>query len=102
MYVLKKELHGLNQSPRAWYDMLSNFLWEIGFEKGEVDTTLLVQIYLDDIIFGPTDESLCEEFSSIMEGEFEMSIMDKLNYFSGSQIKQNKNGVFINQSKYCK
>lgn len=112
VYKLKKALYGLKQAPRAWYDRLSNFLCEKGFEKGKVDTTLfikrinchtlLVQIYVDDIIFGATNESLCKDFSDMMQGEFEMSMMGKLNYFLGLQIKQSKDGIFINQSKYCK
>ena len=66
------------------------------------DHTLLVYIYVDDSIFGSTNESLCEEFSSMMQGEFEMSMMKKLNYFLGLQNKQEKNGILINQSKYYK
>lgn len=102
----------MKQTPRAWFDRLSNFLCEHGFKKGKVDTNLfikrinhhtnLVKIYVDDIIFGPTNESLCEEFSTIMQGEFEISMMGKLNYFLGLHIKQTKNGIFINQSKYWK
>lgn len=112
VYKLKKALYGLKQAPRAWYDRLSNFLIERGFIKGKVDTTLfiksneghtlLVQIYVDDIIFGSTNESLCEEFSKMMQGEFEMSMMGKLNYFLGLQIKQTQDGIFIHQTKYCK
>ena len=63
---------------------------------------LLVQIYVDDIIFGATNESLCQEFSKVMQGEFEMSMMGELNYFLGLQIKQGKDGTFINQAKYTK
>lgn len=48
---------------------------------------LLVQIYIDDIIFGSTNESLCREFESLMQGEFEMSLMEELTYFLGLQIK---------------
>jgi hypothetical protein len=112
VYKLKKELYGLKQAPRAWCDRLSNFLFEHGFEKGKVDKTLfikkiknhtlLVQVYVDDINFGSTNKELCEEFSSIMQGEFEMSMMGKMNHFLGLQIKQLKDGIFINQSKYCK
>ncbi|XP_050909931.1 uncharacterized mitochondrial protein AtMg00810-like [Lathyrus oleraceus] len=72
------------------------------FIKKIKNHTLLVQVYVDDIIFGSTNKELCEEFSSIMQGEFEMSIMGKMNYFLGLQIKQLKDGIFINQSKYCK
>ena len=88
------------------------FLLENGFNRGKIDTTLfiktrgkdmlLVQIYVDDIIFGATNESLCQEFSKVMQGEFEMSMMGELNYFLGLQIKQGKDGTFINQAKYTK
>jgi len=63
---------------------------------------LLVQIYVDDIIFGATNDSLCKEFSNDMQSEFEMSMIGELNSFLGLQIKQTKNGIFISQAKYCK
>ena len=67
-----------------------------------MNNILLVQIYVDDIIFGSTNDSLCKEFSQDMQSEFEMSMMGELNFFLGLQIKQTKNGIFISQSKYCK
>lgn len=91
VYNLNKALYGLKQAPRSLYDRLSNFLIEKSFIKGRVDKTLfireneghtlLVQVYVDDIIFGSTNEALCEEFSKMMQGEFEMFMMGKLNYF---------------------
>jgi len=63
---------------------------------------LLDQIYVDDIIFGSIDNSLCEGFTSIMQGEFKMSMMGELTFFLGLQIKQMENGIFISQSKYYK
>jgi len=100
-------LYGLKQAPRAWYDRQIKFLCEKGFVRGKVDITLfikrsnqqtlLVQIYVDDTIFGSTNE-----FAKMIQGEFEMSMMGKLNFFLGLQIKQPNNGIFINQSKYCK
>ena len=112
VYKLQKALYGLKQAPRAWYERLSNFLQEKEFSRGKVDTTLfikrknndilLVQIYVDDIIFGSTNDSLCKEFSLDMQSEFEMSMMGELKYFLGLQIKQTQEGIFINQSKYCK
>ena len=85
VYKLSKVLYGLKQAPRAWYDRLRNFLLDNGFSMGKTDTTLfikhknqyilIVQIYVDDIIFGSTNQSLCEEFSSCMSKEFEMSMM---------------------------
>ena len=78
----------MKQAPRAWYERWSKFL---NFSRGTIDTTLLVktknddllivQIYVDDIIFGATNEILCKEFAKCMQGEFEMSMMGKLNYF---------------------
>ena len=63
---------------------------------------LIVQIYVDDIIFGATNEELCQEFSKLMQREFEMSMMGELNLFLGLQVKQKEKGIFISQSKYCK
>ncbi|KAH9780087.1 Integrase catalytic domain-containing protein [Citrus sinensis] len=112
VYKLLKALYGLKQAPRAWYDRLKNFLLENDFSMGKADTTLfvkhnnqgilIVQIYVDDIIFGSTNELLCKEFSSCMSKEFEMSMMRELKYFLGLQIKQNEEGIFINQAKYVK
>ena len=91
---------------------MSNFLLEKGFSKRKVDTTLfikktkndllIVQICVDDIIFGATNHCLCEEFSKLMQGEFKMSMMGELKFFLGLQIKQYKDGIFINQTKYAR
>ncbi|KAH9778649.1 hypothetical protein KPL71_007414 [Citrus sinensis] len=112
VYKLSKALYGLKQTPRAWYDRLKNFLLDNDFSMGKADTTLfvkhknqdilIVQIYVDDIIFGSTNELLCKDFSSCMSQEFEMSMMGELKYFLGLQIKQNKEGIFINQAKYVR
>ena len=63
---------------------------------------LVVQIYIDDIIFGTTNESLCQEFSKVMQGEFEISMIGELTFFLGLQVKQIKDDTFINQAKYVK
>ncbi|GJY63481.1 retrovirus-related pol polyprotein from transposon TNT 1-94 [Tanacetum coccineum] len=63
---------------------------------------IIVQIYVDDIIFGSTCQELCDDFSKIMHDEFEMSMMGELNFFLGLQIKQLEDGIFFNQSKYVK
>ena len=106
VFRLIKALYGLKQAPRAWYERLSKFLLEKYFSRGKVDTTLfikrklhdilVVQIYVDDIIFGSTNESLCKEFSIDMQSEFEISMMGELNYFLGLQIKQTNDGIFVN------
>ena len=97
IYKLDKALYGLKQAPRAWYERLSKFLLENEFKRGKVDKTLflkskgtnllIVQIYVDDIIFGATNESLCQEFANLMSKEFEMSMMGELNFFLSLQIK---------------
>ena len=112
MYKLNKALYGLKQAPRAWYERPSKFLMDNKFEREKVDTIqflkkkdesiLVVQIYVDDVIFGDTIHSLCEEFTKLMQGEFEMSMMEELNFFLGLQIKQDKEGIFINQTKYIR
>jgi len=112
VYKLKKSLYGLKQAPRAWYDRLSNFLIKIDFKRGQVDTTLfrrtlekdilVVQIYVDDIIFGSTNASLCTEFSKLMQDEFEMSMMGELKFFLGFPVNQSKDEVYVHQTKYTK
>ncbi|GJS26647.1 retrovirus-related pol polyprotein from transposon TNT 1-94 [Tanacetum coccineum] len=111
VYKLKKALYGLKQAPRAWYDMLSSFLISQDFSKGSVDPTLfirrdgkellLVQIYVDDIIFAASTPELCDLFSKIMCSKFKMSMMSKISFFLGLQISQSPRGIFINQSKYA-
>ncbi|KAK2429156.1 hypothetical protein QL285_027616 [Trifolium repens] len=112
VFKLKKSLYGLKQAPRAWYERLSNFLLENGFQKGQIDNTLfrktskkdilIIQIYVDDIIFGSTNASLCKNFSKLMQDEFEMSMMGELKFFLGIQINQGKDGTYIHQSKCTK
>ena len=80
VYNLDKALYGLKQAPRSWYERLSKFLLTNDFIRGKVDRTLflrskgtdilVVQIYVDDIIFGSTNESLCKEFAELMRSEF--------------------------------
>ena len=86
------------------------FLLFKGFERGKTDNTLflrkvkghiiLIQIYVDDIIFGSTNSSLCNKFSLIMQSKYQMSMMGELIYFLGLQINKSDKGIFISQSKY--
>ncbi|GJY25154.1 retrovirus-related pol polyprotein from transposon TNT 1-94 [Tanacetum coccineum] len=111
VYKLKKAFYGLKQAPRAWYDMVSSFLISQDFSKDSVDPTLficrdgkellLVQIYVDDIIFTASTPKLCDLFSKIMCSKFKMSMMGKISFFLGLQISQSPRGIFINQSKYA-
>ncbi|GJU43996.1 retrovirus-related pol polyprotein from transposon TNT 1-94 [Tanacetum coccineum] len=111
VYKLKKTLYGLKQAPRAWYDMLSSFLISQHFSKGVVDPTLftrkiendllLVQIYVDVIIFASTNAAMCDEFANLMTTKFKMSMIGQMSFFLGLQISQSPRGIFINQSKYA-
>jgi hypothetical protein len=112
VYKLKKALYGLKQAPRAWYDRLSSFLISVGYVRGSIDKTmfikrenkdiLVVQVYVDDLVFGATSQKLVDEFTLLMKKEFEMSMEGDLNYFLGLQINQTKTGLFISQSKYAR
>ncbi|GKE87591.1 retrovirus-related pol polyprotein from transposon TNT 1-94, partial [Tanacetum coccineum] len=87
------------------------FLISQQFSKGAVDPTLftrhagndilLVQIYVDDIIFASTNTSMCNEFANQMTNKFKMSMMGKMSFFLELQISQSPRGIFINQSKYA-
>nr|GEZ23913.1 putative ribonuclease H-like domain-containing protein [Tanacetum cinerariifolium] len=110
VYKLKKELYGLKQAPRAWYDELSTFLLQNGFSKGTIDPTLftrrfdddilVVQVFVDDIMFGSTNPRYATLFSDLMKSCFEMSMMGEMTFFFGLQVNQSPSGIFINQSNY--
>ncbi|GKF01784.1 putative ribonuclease H-like domain-containing protein [Tanacetum coccineum] len=109
-FLYEKELYGLYQAPRAWYEALSTYLLDNGFQRGKIDKTLfirwdkgdilLVQVYVDDIIFGSTKKSLCTEFEKMMHNKFQISSMGELTFFLGLQEKQKEDGIFISQDKY--
>ncbi|GJT66590.1 putative ribonuclease H-like domain-containing protein, partial [Tanacetum coccineum] len=98
VYKVMKALYGLHQAPRAWYATLSTFLLKSGYRRGTIDKTLfikkekndimLVQVYVDDIIFGSTKRSWCDEFEALMKSRFQMSSMGELTFFLGLQVKQ--------------
>nr|GEY16768.1 hypothetical protein [Tanacetum cinerariifolium] len=110
VYALDKALYGLKQAHWAWYSVLLQFLIDNGFQKGSVDTTLfikkkgkhimLIQIYVDNIIFGSTNPKYCIKFSKLMVKRFEMSMMGEMKFFLRLQVNQFLNEIFINQSKY--
>jgi hypothetical protein len=111
VYKLSKALYSLKQAPRAWYERLQNFLVSKGFKIGKMNTTLftkkidddlfICQIYVDDIIFGSTNQDFCEEFGDMMSREFEISMIGELSLFLGLQMKQTKDRTIIYQSKYA-
>nr|GEV39738.1 putative ribonuclease H-like domain-containing protein [Tanacetum cinerariifolium] len=84
VYKVDKALYGLHQAPRFW-------------QQGDI---LLVQIYIDDIIFGLTNKDLCKAFEKLMKDKFQMSLIGELTFFLGLQVKQKPDGIFISQDKY--
>nr|GEV55871.1 uncharacterized mitochondrial protein AtMg00810-like [Tanacetum cinerariifolium] len=110
VYKVEKALYGLHQTPRAWYETLSMYLLDNGFHKGKIDKTLfirrykddifLVQVYVDDIIFGSTKKELCSAFEKMTHKKFQMSSMGELTFFLGLQVKQKQDEIFISQDKY--
>nr|GFC85381.1 copia protein [Tanacetum cinerariifolium] len=110
VYKVVKALYGLHQALRAWYATLSTLLVQSGYRRGLIDKTLfikknkkdimLVQVYVDDIIFGSTKKSWCVEFEALMKSRFHMSSMDKLTFCLGLQVKQREDRIFISQDKY--
>ncbi|GJW83701.1 putative ribonuclease H-like domain-containing protein [Tanacetum coccineum] len=109
-FIYEKALYGLHQAPRAWYETLSTYLLDNGFQRGKIDKTLfikrdksdilLVQVYVDDIIFGSTRKKMCTEFEKMMHKKFQMSSIGELTFFLGLQVKQKEDGIFISQDKY--
>ncbi|GJX42733.1 putative ribonuclease H-like domain-containing protein [Tanacetum coccineum] len=110
VYKVEKALYGLHQAPRAWYKTFSTYLIENGFRRGTIDKTLfikkdkgvilLVQVYVDDIIFGSTKKYLCDKFEGLMHKRFQMSSIEELTLFLGLQVQQKEDGIFISQDKY--
>nr|GEV09008.1 uncharacterized mitochondrial protein AtMg00810-like [Tanacetum cinerariifolium] len=112
VYKVEEALYGLHQAPKAWYETLSTYLLDNGFKKGTIDKTLfikkikddilLVQLFVDDIIFGFTKRSLSTEFEQFMHKRFQMSSIRELTFFLGLQVDQQKDGIFLSQDKYTK
>jgi hypothetical protein len=112
VYKLLKALYGLKQAPQPWYARFNTFLLEYGYVIGSVYKALftlnhgtdflLVQIYVDDIIFVGSSHTLVPIFLEMMESEFQMSMMGELAFFLGIQVKQMKQGTFMHQAKYMK
>ncbi|GKE10464.1 putative ribonuclease H-like domain-containing protein [Tanacetum coccineum] len=110
VYKVEKSLYRLHQAPRAWYETLSTYLLDNGFQRGKIDKTLfirrvksdilLVQVYVDDIIFRSTKKSLCTDFEKMMHKKFQISSMGELTFFLGLQVKQKEDGIFLSQDKY--
>ncbi|GJT34100.1 putative ribonuclease H-like domain-containing protein [Tanacetum coccineum] len=110
VYKVVKALYRLHQAPRAWYETLANYLLSNGFKRGKIDHTLfikkqkgdilLVQVNVDDIIFGSINKELCTSFEKLIKDKFQMSSMGELTFFLGLQVQQKEDGIFISQDKY--
>ncbi|GKD47309.1 retrovirus-related pol polyprotein from transposon TNT 1-94 [Tanacetum coccineum] len=110
VYKLKKALYRLKQALRAWYDELSKFLIQNHFSKGTIDLTLfiirfdddilVVQVYVDDIIFGSTNPMYTQLFVDHMKSRFKMSMIGEMTFFLSLQVNQSPRGILINQSNY--
>ncbi|GJZ07808.1 putative ribonuclease H-like domain-containing protein [Tanacetum coccineum] len=100
----------VHQAPRAWYETLANYMLGNRFKRGKIDQTLfikkqkgdilLVQVYVDDIIFGSTNKELCTGFEKLIKDKFQMSSMGELTFFLGLQVQQKEDKIFISQDKY--
>jgi hypothetical protein len=95
VYKLSKALYGLKQAPRVRNECLRDFLITNGFTKIIDKDLFICQIYVDEIIFGSTNKSSCEEFSRIMIQKFEMLMVGELKYFPRFQMKQLQQATFI-------
>ena len=110
VFRLKRALYELKQVPRACYGTLKKFLLDRGFKPGSTNPTLftrvvdndlfLCQIYVDDIIFGCTNNACSLEFRKMMSEKYQMSMMGELKLFLGLQICPQAKGIFISQVKY--
>jgi hypothetical protein len=111
VYKRHKALYGLKQAPRAWYECLKDFLLKNGFEIGKAHSTLFIQIngkdificqsYVDDNIFGSTNDKFCEEFSRIMTKRFDMSMMGELKFFLGFSNQAIEGRDFLVSNQVC-
>jgi hypothetical protein len=109
---LNKALYGLKHVLRAWYSRLDKYLKQTGFIKGSAyinlyikvtqDSILLIEVYVDDIIFVSNDDRLSQQFAKDMQNEFEMSLLEELSFFLGLHIRQSNQEIFISQTKHIR
>ena len=105
---LKKALYVLKHGSRAWFSRVDKYLQQAGFRKGSANINLyikvsqgnilLIEVYVDDIIFGSDDDKLRQKFAKDMQNEFEMSLLGELSFF----LHQSNQGIFISQTKYIR
>ncbi|KAL0318556.1 UNVERIFIED_CONTAM: Retrovirus-related Pol polyprotein from transposon RE1 [Sesamum angustifolium] len=107
---LKKALYGLKQAPRAWYSRIDKYFMDRGFRrslseptlyiKSQGNDTLIVSLYVDDLIYTGNNEKMIQDFKEDMMKTFEMSDLGLMHFFLGIEINQEKEGIFICQRKY--
>ena len=113
VYKLKKVLYGLKQAPRAWYNQIEAYFVKEGFKKcscehtlfvkiGDEGKILIVSLYVDDLIFTCSGESIYVKLKNSMKLEFDMTNLGEMKYFVGVEILQNSEGIYISQKKYAK
>ena len=110
--MLRKALYGLKQAPRAWYSKIDEHLSSFGFEKSKSEATfyvkpegtdtLIVSLYVDDLLITGGNIKLVEDFKREMMQIFEMTDLGLMTYFLGMEIKQLEGEVFISQKKYAR
>ena len=111
VYLLKKALYGLKQAPRAWYSKIDEHLLSLGFAKSLSESTLyvkhsnaetlIISLYVDDLLVTRSNVMLIEQFKQEMMKVFEMTNLGVMAYFLGMEIRQDQQGVFICQRKIC-
>ena len=109
--LLKKSVYGLKKAPRAWYAKMDRFLLNNGFSRCHSDPNvytkklrnhiIILFLYVDDLILAGSDPKLLTHVKSSLKKNFEMSDLGNLHYFLGTQVLQNKEGIFLSQSKYA-
>ncbi|KAK4399642.1 Retrovirus-related Pol polyprotein from transposon RE2 [Sesamum angolense] len=107
---LKKALYGLKQAPRAWYSRIDKYFMDRGFRrslsestlyiKSQGNDTLIISLYVDDLIYTGNNEKMIQDFKEDMMKTFEMSDLGLMHFFLGIEINQEKEGIFICQRKY--
>ncbi|CAL8174177.1 unnamed protein product [Prunus armeniaca] len=112
VYKLHKALYGLKQAPRAWYDEIDTYFAQCGFTKSQSEATLYtktrgeaeiltVSIYVDDIVYTGSSQSMLEEFKQDLMVKYEMTDLGLLHHFLGMGVIQTHTSIFLHQKKYA-
>lgn len=112
VYRLLKALYGLCQAPRAWYARLNKYLEQLGFIKcphkhvvhtrREGEESLIVGVYVDDLVITRTKPSNIAKFKSQMSSEFDMSDLGLLSYYLGIKVEQGRDYIELKQESYAR